>query len=464
MIRDFSEEKKQEIFRILDEIDMKDWKPFMEWCGSKAEEFGDWPEKLGISKYTRYVDEYQQSILDLNERARQQLNTVFENVAEIDKRYAEQMRECQEELKEQIAMLHKMTEFMQSLADGGTNIDVITKGNTNEGDHAEEERKKENKEVVFSGHGREETREVMPGQETGFVSAGVATVLEEDIEGRSVVLAYQNKLESGEEILKSYLITEDITDSNEQEVICNVIKEFQPQMLINLYNANCNSVGTVEESTKEAVEVIMGYYGSHYFGKYPYPLVYIEGIIKGYETHRIEKDRFVLDNGGNTIAYGHDVRNGEDFTNGLNMEEGLKLAISDLDEKYEDIILCISEINDMNGMKISINDFTENQIIFLLDFSYNRGRGMMERPDKDENGNSQVHSSLAILIIAVWEKDYETIIYTLGEETKSMSGEYYEGLELRRMDEYEILTMGDYEKNDEIERECNGWVESIYRP
>lgn len=48
MIRDFSEEKKEEIFKKLDEIDMKEWKPFMEWCGSRAEEFGDWPEKLGM--------------------------------------------------------------------------------------------------------------------------------------------------------------------------------------------------------------------------------------------------------------------------------------------------------------------------------------------------------------------------------------------------------------------------------
>lgn len=218
MIRDFSEEKKQEIFRILDEIDMKEWKPFMEWCGSKAEEFGDWPEKLGISKYTRYVDEYQQSILDLNESARQQLNTVFENVAEIDKRYAEQMRECQEELKEQIAMLHKMTEFMQSLADGGTNIDVITKGNANEGGHAAEERKKENKEMGFSGHGGEETREVMPGQETGFVTAGAVTLLEADIEGvRPVIQDVQEVSDTVEDnddlaVLEKYVNEEVLTE------------------------------------------------------------------------------------------------------------------------------------------------------------------------------------------------------------------------------------------------------------
>ncbi len=215
MIRDFSEEKKQEIFRILDEIDMKDWKPFMEWCGSRVEEFGDWPEKLGISKYTRYVDEYQQEILDLNEMARQQINTVFENVAEIDKRYAEQMRECQEELKGQIAMLHKMSEFMRSLTDGSANIDVITKGSVNESGHATEVKKKENKEMGYAGYGREETIEEMTGQETGFVSAGAATVLEVEIGEEAPVLEEVNSAAAYNEdmaVLEKYVNEEVLTE------------------------------------------------------------------------------------------------------------------------------------------------------------------------------------------------------------------------------------------------------------
>ncbi len=132
MVREFSEEKRQEIFRTLDEIDNSEWKSFMEWCGSSAEEFGDWPERLNVSAYTRYVDEYQKKVLELNEMTRQQVNTVFENVAEIDARYAERMRECQEKIKEQIAMVNTMTEFMQSMTDGNPNMEVITKGSVNE--------------------------------------------------------------------------------------------------------------------------------------------------------------------------------------------------------------------------------------------------------------------------------------------------------------------------------------------
>ncbi len=128
MIREFSEEKRQEIFRMLDEIDNREWKSFMEWCGSSVEEFGDWPDKLSVNAYTRYVDEYHQKVLELNEMTRQRVNTVFENVAEIDARYAARMRECQEKIKEQIAIVHTMTEFMQSMTDGNPNMALITKG------------------------------------------------------------------------------------------------------------------------------------------------------------------------------------------------------------------------------------------------------------------------------------------------------------------------------------------------
>ncbi len=132
MVREFSEEKRQEIFRALDEIDNREWKSFMEWCGSSAEEFGDWPDKLAVSAYTRYVDEYHQKVLELNEMTRQRVNTVFENVAEIDARYAARMRECQKKIKEQIAMVHTMTEFMQSMTDGNPNMALLTKESVNE--------------------------------------------------------------------------------------------------------------------------------------------------------------------------------------------------------------------------------------------------------------------------------------------------------------------------------------------
>lgn len=69
------------------------------------------------------------------------------------------------------------------------------------------------------------------------------------------------------------------------------------------------------------------------------------------------------DNGGSTIAYGHDLDEGEDFSDGLSEEEGLELALCDLDKKYEVIIRCIGGINDFTETDINVKqgDYERNE-------------------------------------------------------------------------------------------------------
>ena len=178
-------------------------------------------------------------------------------------------------------------------------------------------------------------------------------------------------------------------------------------------------------------------------------MAYIEGILKAYETHKMVDGRFVLDNRGRTIGYGHGVREGEDFSDGLSETEALELAIADMDEKYSVIIKCMQEINGMTGLNLNERNFSENEIMFLVDFAYNSGRGLVKWPGLSDD---QPHTSLALLIIAVSEGDDEKIISILKEEVLNGEGEYYRGLEKRRMDEYEILKEGDYERDDDMER------------
>jgi len=44
------------------------------------------------------------------------------------------------------------------------------------------------------------------------------------------------------------------------------------------------------------------------------------------------------------------------------------------------------------------------------------------------------------------------ILETLMEETKNLDGVYYEGLKLRRMDQYEILKFGDFVRDYDVNR------------
>ena len=201
------------------------------------------------------------------------------------------------------------------------------------------------------------------------------------------------------------------------------------------------------EELEEEQEVLLEELSEKYIEGYP--TKYIEGIIKAYETHKIEDGIFVLDNGGKTIAYGHDVREGEDFSDGLSLEDGLKLAIKDLDEKNAVVVNKVNELNRDYKYEIDINGFTENERMFLVDFVYNRGSGLVNR-EADSNG---LRSSLAILIVAIAENDDERIRSVLMEEIYNLDGEKLDGLVLRRMDEYEMLRFGDYERDYDIERD-----------
>ena len=75
----------------------------------------------------------------------------------------------------------------------------------------------------------------------------------------------------------------------------------------------------------------------------------------------------------------------------------------------------------------------------------------MERPQLKAAGKP--YSSLAILITAVSGKNDQKIIDTLMEETKNTKGVYYEGLKLRRMDQYEIYKFGGFVRDYDVKRD-----------
>lgn len=213
MIRDFSNAKKEELYRNLDVIDNKEWRPFMIWCGGRAGEFGVWADKLGISSYTRQIDNYQNRVLNTNDSTRNQIDVIFENVTETDRRYAEIFCGHAETVKEQMARVQAMIQVMNTV-------------NGNEGDR------------------------------------DIATLLQDVADTFSTCVStekYNYTLESGREILERRLKGEENIDQAEWEKICEMIEEEQPNMLINLYITDCNSSADADK----IYAIIMDYYKKH---------------------------------------------------------------------------------------------------------------------------------------------------------------------------------------------------------
>ena len=87
MVREFSEEKKEELYRILTSLDDSPCGSFLEWCGSRRYEFGDWMDRLSIPSYMGKIDQFETRITDMNASIRSQIDTVFSNVYAIDRKY-----------------------------------------------------------------------------------------------------------------------------------------------------------------------------------------------------------------------------------------------------------------------------------------------------------------------------------------------------------------------------------------
>lgn len=381
MIRDFSEEKKQELYDNINEMQMKQWISFSIWHRNTADNLGEWRNRVNYPAYMRPAETYEDRVLETYENFKQQIEVIFQSVEETDQVYSEKLQDYLETIKGQIKTVNQIIYELNPSAE------------------------------IPSADGRYDTKE--------------------------------------ERVLRNHLRGRGVTDTYEQQKLIDWLETERPDLVNGLYITDCYSSADAQTIMRMIMDCY--YQKDYYVGKkYKYPKAYIEGIIKAYETHKTENGRFVLDNGGRTIGYGHDVKEGEDFSAGLSEEEALELAISDLDEKYDAISRYINTLNKSYNQDIHIEDFKENEIIFLLDFAYNRGAGLVKRPDLENSG--EPYSSLALLIIATSKNDEETIVRILREEVYSLDETYYEGLELRRMDEYEILEKGDYTRNEDIDR------------
>lgn len=229
MIRDFSGKKKEELYRALDRIDDSEWKSFMVWCGGRANDFREWVERLDISFYTRQIDNYQNEVLRTNDSTREQIDIIFENVAETDRRYAETFSEYAEAVKEQMARVSVMTEVMRAAGEPEADI----------------------KAMLCNVENQRNTR-----------------------------------LEYAERCLDSCLEERGYTNSIEREFIVNMIRKERPDLLEELYSIKSYNVSFWEIPMKK----IEDYYSKH---KMDITIADVKNLDFGEGMDQTQKETFV---------------------------------------------------------------------------------------------------------------------------------------------------------------------------
>ena len=297
MIRDFSKAKKEELYRALELIDDREWKPFMAWCGGRTAEFGEWAERLSISTYTRQVDNYQNRVLEVNDSTRNQIDITFESVAETDRRYAEIFQGHAETVREQIRRVQTMLQVMQSANRNGTDIRTITCGMNLHPEVSYMERLENAQRVLLRYLKVRGVTDPAEQQEIcdwimGNQMHMLEKLYEADCYGSVDAGTIYNSLMDcyigykTEVVFMSYLNENEITDLAEQQKIYGMIMENQPAMLRNLYMA-------VEQNHEDADTIfcsIMDYYNKH---KMDITIEDLEGLDMGERMDQTQRETFV---------------------------------------------------------------------------------------------------------------------------------------------------------------------------
>lgn len=115
-MRDYSSNKKMELYQALDAIAERNMFSYQEWYNRNRIECGIWMEKLYIDRYALSIEDYHKQILDMNSEVRRQIEQVFCNVAEIEIIYTELLRKRKDILQEHI---NKLCEYNVFSANGG---------------------------------------------------------------------------------------------------------------------------------------------------------------------------------------------------------------------------------------------------------------------------------------------------------------------------------------------------------
>lgn len=92
MIRDFSLITKVRLIEEIDKIHKDDWCGFTDFFGDLFYRGGKMLEHLKLKDDMSNVEEYHRKVLDMTDMTKNELNSIFEEVYEIDKTYADQIR------------------------------------------------------------------------------------------------------------------------------------------------------------------------------------------------------------------------------------------------------------------------------------------------------------------------------------------------------------------------------------
>lgn len=87
MYRDFSDKSKENLLKLVSEVEEENWCGVTDWFGDRWLDFQTIIGKLNIKKYLDDIDEYHKKVIDKNNTTRSTIYAIFDEVKSIDCSY-----------------------------------------------------------------------------------------------------------------------------------------------------------------------------------------------------------------------------------------------------------------------------------------------------------------------------------------------------------------------------------------
>lgn len=109
-MREFSDEARDKLYAIIDDINDKQWCGFTDWMGDRWSTFQEWIGVLGIEEYGSNVDKYHGIIVDKNNTSKSEIDKIYKDVENVDIFYKTTFEQLVETVKGQIAFIDSLAE------------------------------------------------------------------------------------------------------------------------------------------------------------------------------------------------------------------------------------------------------------------------------------------------------------------------------------------------------------------
>ncbi len=87
MYRDFSEKSRNELLKLVSEVENEKVSDFTDWVGDRWYDFESWIGKLNIKNYLNNINAYHKKVIDKNNATKSSINSIFSKVKALDSLY-----------------------------------------------------------------------------------------------------------------------------------------------------------------------------------------------------------------------------------------------------------------------------------------------------------------------------------------------------------------------------------------